>query len=69
MASHGSPGGGPGHGQGHGHGRHVILGDRSPAKPWKMAVLPRASHNRSGQCRGCKVPLICTLAGKVCFLI
>ena len=30
----GSPGGGPGHGWGCGH--HVIPGDRSPAKPWKM---------------------------------
>ena len=35
----------------------------------KWAVLPRASHDRSGQCRGGKVPLICTKGGKVYFLI
>ena len=34
----------------------------------KWAVLPRASHDKSGQCRGCKVPLICTKGGKVYFL-
>ena len=33
-----SPGGGSGCGRGWGHacGRHVIPGDRSPPKPWKM---------------------------------
>ena len=65
----GSPGGSPGCGWGCGHGHHVIPGDRSPAKLQKVVVLQRASHDRSGWCRGCKVPLICTKAGKVYFLI
>ena len=34
----------------------------------KRAVLPRASHDKSGQYRGCKVPLICTKGGKVYFI-
>ena len=34
----------------------------------KRAVLPRASHDKSGQCRGCKVPLICTKRGEVYFI-
>ena len=60
----GGPGGGPGH-------VDIML---SPVTDClqnlrKWVVLPRASHDRSGWCRGCKVPLICTKAGKVYFLI
>ena len=61
----GSPGGGSGHGWGLGRGHQVI--HLQNLRKW--AVLPRASHDRSGQCRGCKVPLICTKGGKVYFLI
>ena len=53
----------------HGCGRQVMPGDRSPPNLAKWVVLPRASDNRSGQCRICKVPLICTKGGKVYFLI
>ena len=38
----GGPGGGSGHGQGHGCGCHVIPGDRSPLKAWKMGSATKS---------------------------
>ena len=61
-------GSGCGRGQERGCGRHIIPVTDHLQNLEKQAVLPRASHNKSGQCRGCKVPLICTKGGKVYFL-